>query len=108
MLKGKNWGMTKGKEVVKEQEQIEKVITAEEGQEFIKLIKKSDFKIVDQLGQTPSNISILSLLLTLEAHRKALLKVLNTAHVMQDIIVDQFDDVVANITASRYLGFNEA
>lgn len=27
---------------------------------------------------------------------------------MQDIMVDQFDDVVANITASRYLGFNEA
>lgn len=26
---------------------------------------------------------------------------------MQDITVDQFDDVVANITASRYLGFNK-
>lgn len=26
---------------------------------------------------------------------------------MQDIIVDQFDDVVVNIIASRYLGFNE-
>ncbi|XP_050889349.1 uncharacterized protein LOC127094571 [Lathyrus oleraceus] len=43
-----------------------------------------------------------------QAHRKALLKVLNVAYVMQDITVDQFDDVVANITASRYLGFNEA
>lgn len=30
------------------------------------------------------------------------------AHVMQDIIVDQFDDVVANISASMYLGFKEA
>lgn len=27
---------------------------------------------------------------------------------MQDITVDQFDDVLANITASWYLGFNEA
>lgn len=71
------------------------------------MIKKRDFKIVDQLGQTPSNISIFSLLLSSEAHQKALLKVLNTAHVMQDITVDQFDDVVANIIASRYLGFNE-
>ena len=35
------------------------------------------------------------------------MKVLNIAHVMQDITVDQFDDVVANITSSRYLGFNE-
>lgn len=33
---------------------------------------------------------------------------LNTAHVMQDILVDQFDDVVENISASKYLGFNEA
>lgn len=33
---------------------------------------------------------------------------LNTVHVMQDITVDQFDDLVANITTSRYLGFNEA
>lgn len=33
---------------------------------------------------------------------------LNTSHVMQDISVDQFDDVVANIFVSMYLGFNEA
>lgn len=60
----------------------------EEGQEFLKLIKKSEFKIVDQLGQTPSKISITYLLLSYEAHRKAPFKVLNTAHVMQDITVD--------------------
>ncbi|XP_050920283.1 uncharacterized protein LOC127137919 [Lathyrus oleraceus] len=100
--KGK-WPMVKNEQV----EDYKKSITFEESQEFLKLIKKSDFKIVDQLNQTPSKISILSLLLSSEAHRKALLKVLNVAHVMQDITVDQFDDVVANITASRYLGFNE-
>ena len=48
------------------------------------------------------------MLLSSEAHREALLKVLNTAYVMQDITTDQFDDVVSNIIASRYLGFNEA
>lgn len=94
---------SKGKEVAKEQ----KKLTTQEGQEFLKLIK-SDFKIVEQLGQTPSKISILSLLLSSEAHYKALIKVLTAAHVIQDITVDQFDDVVANITASRYLRFNEA
>ncbi|XP_050918568.1 uncharacterized protein LOC127135999 [Lathyrus oleraceus] len=102
--------VSKGKGPMVENEQVEdhkKSINFEEGQEFLKLIKKSDFKIFDQLNQTPSKISILSLLLSSKAHRKALLKVLNTAHVMQDITVDQFDDVVANITANRYLGFNE-
>ncbi|XP_050914130.1 uncharacterized protein LOC127128803 [Lathyrus oleraceus] len=101
----------KGKGPMVEKEQVEdhkKSITFEESQEFLKLIKKSDFKIVDLLNQTSSKISILSLLLSFEAHRKALLKVLNVAHVMQDITVDQFDDMVANITSSRYLGSNEA
>ncbi|XP_050915718.1 uncharacterized protein LOC127130797 [Lathyrus oleraceus] len=101
---------SKGKEPMVEKEQVEdhkKGITFEESQEFLKLIKKSDFKIVDQLNQTSSKISIMYLLLSSEDHRKALLKVLNAAHVMQDITVDQFDDVVANITASKYLVFNE-
>ncbi|WJX67858.1 hypothetical protein P8452_52291 [Trifolium repens] len=40
--------------------------------------------------------------------RKTLLKILNEAHVTKDITVDQFDGVVANITTSRYLGFNES
>lgn len=95
---------SKGKRSMVEDEQVEdhkKSIIFEEGQEFLKFIKKSDFKIVDQLGQTPSKISILSLLLSSEAHSKALLKILNIAPMIQDITVDQFDDVVANITASR-------
>lgn len=82
-------------------------VSLEKRQEFLKLIRKSDFKIVDQLGQTSSKISILSLLLSSEARITTLMKVLNTAHKMQDITVDQFDDVVANITANRYLGFND-
>ncbi|XP_050909151.1 uncharacterized protein LOC127122922 [Lathyrus oleraceus] len=101
---------SKGKRPMIEREQSDdhkKSITFEGSQEFLKLIRKSDFKIVEQLNQTPSKISIFSLLLSSEAHCKALLKVLNTSHMMQDITVDQFDDVVANITASRYLGFNE-
>lgn len=85
-----------------------KSITVGEGQEFLKLIKNSDFKIMEQLGHTPSKISIMSLLLSFGAHQKALLRVLNIAHVMQDITVDQLDDMVSNVTASRYLGFNEA
>lgn len=45
----------------------------QETNKFFKLIKRSDYKVVDQLYQTPSKISILSLLLNLEAHRKALI-----------------------------------
>lgn len=48
---------SKGKESMVEKEQSEdhkKSITFEESQEFLKLIKKSDFKIIDRLNQKPS------------------------------------------------------
>ena len=45
--------------------------------EILKLIKKSEYRVVDQLMQTPSKISILSLLLNSEAHREAIMKVLD-------------------------------
>ncbi|XP_050909656.1 uncharacterized protein LOC127123486 [Lathyrus oleraceus] len=83
-----------------------KVVQSEDAVEFLKLIKRSDYKVVDQLHQTPSKISILSLLLNSQAHREALLKVLAQAHVTQSITVDQFDRVVANITACNTLSFS--
>lgn len=77
-----------------------------EAGEFLQIIKKSDFKMVDQLNQTPTKISMLSLMLSLEAHREPLMKVLGATHVTKDIMVDQFDGVVANIIVESYLGFN--
>ena len=44
--------------------------------EILKLIQRSEYNIVDQLLHTPSRISVLSLLLSSEAHRVALQKVL--------------------------------
>ena len=78
-----------------------------EVEEFMRIIKKSDYKIVDQLHQTPSKISILSLLLCSEAHRNALLKILNMAYVPQEISVNQLESVIANVNASHGLGFTD-
>lgn len=52
-----------------------------ETDELLRIIKLSDYKVVDQLLQTPSKISILSLLLNSAVHREALLKVLDQAFV---------------------------
>lgn len=41
---------------------------AQEVEELLKTIKKSDYKLVDHLSQTPSKILILSLLLCSESH----------------------------------------
>ena len=43
-----------------------------EMEEIMKIINRSDYNIVEQLGQTPSKIFMLALLLCSEAHAKAL------------------------------------
>ena len=73
---------TKGKEKESEPAGIEeptKDVNAEdpfthEMEEILKIIKKSNFKIVEQLGQTPSKISMLSLLLCSDVHAQALIR----------------------------------
>ena len=61
----------KGKVVVEtsqEQESPSKNFTDQEAEEFLKIIKKSDYRLVDQLHQTPTKISILLLLINSEVH----------------------------------------
>ncbi|XP_058733409.1 uncharacterized protein LOC131605022 [Vicia villosa] len=85
----------------------EKEITNKDAEEFLALIKKSDYRVVDQLHQTPSKISLLSLLVYSEKHRDALMKILNAAHVTKDITVNQFDGMVANLTAGECLSVSD-
>lgn len=42
-----------------------------------------------------------------EPHRALLVKVLNEAHMAQDIFVEDFEGIVSNITANNYLTFVE-
>ncbi|XP_058746982.1 uncharacterized protein LOC131619962 [Vicia villosa] len=86
---------------------IDKEITNKDAEEFLALIKRSDYKVVDQLHQTPSRISLLSLLIHSEKHRDTLMKILSAAHVTKDITVNQFDGMVANLTAGACLSFSE-
>ena len=70
---------TRGKEIIGEPARMEapkKIIvetSKQEIEEILKIIKKSDYNVVEQLGQTPSKISMLSLLLCSEAHAKDLI-----------------------------------
>ena len=80
-------------------------LKANDDDEVLKLIKRSEFKIVEQLLQTPSKNSRLSLLMNSEAHKEALWKVLEHAYVEHDMTVDQFDHIVANITSCNNFSF---
>ena len=75
--------------------------------EILNLIKKSEYKVVGQLMQTPSKISILSLLLNFEAHREALMRVLDHAFICHDVTIDLFGGIVANITTCNNLSFSD-
>ena len=77
-------------------------------EEILKIIKKSDYNVVEQLGHTPSKISMLALLLCSEAHAKALVKFLKTTHVPQETSANQFEDCVASLTADNGLRFSDA
>ncbi|GAU22854.1 hypothetical protein TSUD_282210 [Trifolium subterraneum] len=79
----------------------------EDSDEVLKMIKRSEYKIVDQLLQTPSKISILSLLMNSDAHREALMKVLDHAYVDHDVTLGQFGSIVGNVTACNNLSFSD-
>lgn len=51
----------------------------------MRIIKRSDNKVVDQLNQAPSKISMLSLLICSDAYIDALVKFLRASHVPQEI-----------------------
>ncbi|KAI5382844.1 hypothetical protein KIW84_070306 [Lathyrus oleraceus] len=83
-------------------------VAKQEMEEMLKIIRKSDFDVVEQLGHTPSKISMLSLLLSSEPHANALIKFLKTAHVPQETSVNQFENYVANLAVDNGLGFSDA
>ncbi|XP_027072065.1 uncharacterized protein [Coffea arabica] len=83
------------------------IVTDEEAFNFLKMLKKSEYKVVEQLDKLPAQISILNLLLTSELHREALLKVLTEAQVPKNIPVDKFTHVVEHVLASNQISFSD-
>ncbi|RDX70009.1 hypothetical protein CR513_50805, partial [Mucuna pruriens] len=55
------------------------------------MIHHNDYEILDQLHKTLSRVSLLLLLINSKGHRELLLKVLNNAHVPQDITPEKFE-----------------
>ncbi|KAH1213849.1 hypothetical protein GmHk_14G041726 [Glycine max] len=82
-----------------------KEISAEEATEFLRIIQQSEFKVIEQLNNTPAKISLLWQLMHSEPHRALLVKILNEAHVAQDISVEGFGGIVNNINTNNYLTF---
>ena len=78
-----------------------KKVSLEEANEFLRIIQQSKFKIIEQLNKTPTRVSLFELLMSSEPHWALLVKVLNEAHMAQDISIEGFEGIVNNITTNR-------
>ncbi|XP_052478326.1 uncharacterized protein LOC128033881 [Gossypium raimondii] len=78
-----------------------------EAREFLKFLKHSEYRVLEQLHKQPARISVLALLLNSEGHRNALLKVLNETYVADDISVNKLDRLVGNISTDNFIFFSD-
>ncbi|XP_070005103.1 uncharacterized protein [Nicotiana sylvestris] len=68
---------------------VKEPIAEKEAEEFLKKMKMQDYSIIEQLRKTPAQLSLLSLLLHSEEHRRVLIKTLNEAYVSKKTTVNQ-------------------
>ncbi|XP_047250756.1 uncharacterized protein LOC124886448 [Capsicum annuum] len=69
--------LRKNKKGGEERMTFKKPITDEEVEEFLKKMKLPEYSVIEQLKKTPAQISLLSLLIHSEEHRKAIMEIFN-------------------------------
>ncbi|XP_070041198.1 uncharacterized protein [Nicotiana tomentosiformis] len=70
-------------------------------------VQAREYSVVDHLNKTPAQISILSLLQNSEAHRNALMKVLNEVYVPNNITSGEMANMVGQVLESHNSTFHE-
>ncbi|PKI65687.1 hypothetical protein CRG98_013912 [Punica granatum] len=78
-----------------------KKVTEQEVETFMKVIKASEYKVIEQMGKSPAHISLLVLLLSSELHRNALLKVLTATQVPKDTAPNRIEETVDSIFSNQ-------
>ncbi|PKI41508.1 hypothetical protein CRG98_038110, partial [Punica granatum] len=77
-----------------------KEVTEEEAEAFMKIIKASEYKVVEQMAKSPAHISLLAHLLGSEPHREAVLRVLTAAQIPKGTPPDRIEETVSSIFSS--------
>nr|XP_025884578.1 uncharacterized protein LOC112940521 [Solanum lycopersicum] len=90
-----------------DQIQMKSPVTEGEAEEFLTKMKLSDYSVVEQLRKTPSQISLLSLLIHSDEHRKAVMKILNEAHVPRKVTVSQLEKIAGRIFEVNRITFSD-
>ncbi|XP_019242533.1 PREDICTED: uncharacterized protein LOC109222662, partial [Nicotiana attenuata] len=86
---------------------VKRAVTEEEAEEFLKKMKAQDYSIIEQLRKTPTQISLLSLLIHSDEHRQALMKILSEAHVPEKISVNHLEKIANNIFEVNRVTFSD-
>ena len=73
---------------------MKKPLTEKDAEEFMKKMKAQDYSVIDQLRKTPAQISLLSLLIHSKEHRELLTRILNKAHISENITVGHLEKMV--------------
>ncbi|XP_070011293.1 uncharacterized protein [Nicotiana sylvestris] len=86
---------------------VKKAVTEEEAEEFLKKMKVQDYFIVEQLRKMSAQISLLSLLIHSDEHYRALIKILNEAHVPEKISVNHLETITNKIFEVNRVTFSD-
>jgi len=82
-------------------EPVKNRVTTKEAEEFLKIIRNSEYGVIQQLNRSPTRISILELLLSSKVHREALLKVLEETSVPIGVTESSFEGMVSMVLATN-------
>ena len=87
--------------------EYKKSVTNEEANKFLKVVKQSEYKIIEKMHHTPTRISLVSLFLNLEPHHKVLLDILNKVYVGHGILMEKFSEIIGNIMFLNSIDFKD-
>ncbi|XP_019227200.1 PREDICTED: uncharacterized protein LOC109208530 [Nicotiana attenuata] len=86
---------------------LKKPVSVEEAEEFFYKMKTADYEVIDQLRKSPSQVSLLSLLVSSTEHQKVLIKTLNEAYVPIETTVEQLERMAERFFAINHISFSK-
>ncbi|XP_070018031.1 uncharacterized protein [Nicotiana sylvestris] len=86
---------------------LKKPVSAEEVEEFFRKMKTVDYDVIDQLRKSPSQVSLLSLLISSSEHQKVLIKTLNEAYVPVETTVEQLERMAERFFKVNRISFSQ-
>ncbi|XP_055812085.1 uncharacterized protein LOC129882003 [Solanum dulcamara] len=84
-----------------------RVVTEAEIEDFWRKMTTKEYSVVEHLRKTPAQISLMSLLMSFETHRSALVKVLNEAYVPAEITSENLSAMVGQVLEANKVCFHE-